>query len=140
MGRTSVIQPKTVFALWLDAAMQEKDWEKKTLSLHSGVGQSSISQIMSGIRKPSRDMVARLAAALSGPDADERTAAALLNAGLKAAGFASIDTDYEADPDIQMIVEAYSGSTETGKRAIKSAAELAMEMAREGSIGKRAQD
>lgn len=36
-------------------------------------------------------MVTRLAAALSGPEADERTAAALLNAGLKAAGFAGTD-------------------------------------------------
>lgn len=109
----------------------------RALAARVGITHPRISQLENG-DEASRDMVTRLAAALSGPDADERTATALLNAGLKAAGFAS-DTEYDADPDIQMIVEAYSGSTEIGKRAIKSAAELAMEMAREGSIGKRAE-
>ena len=138
MPRTPTVEPSTEFAIWLDAALQSKGWERKTLFAKAGVGQSSISQIMAGIRKPSRDMVERLARALSPDDADEYTARALLNSGLSAAGFRAEDD--ELAPDIQMIVEAYSGGTDTGRRAIKSAAELALELAREGAIGgKRAE-
>ena len=48
------------------------------------------------------------------------------------------ETEYESDPNFQIIAEAYRGASETGKRHIKSAAELAAELSRENSIGKRA--
>lgn len=48
-----------------------------------------VSNLERGARNASRDMVGRLAAALAGPDPDEHTATALLNEGLRAAGFTS---------------------------------------------------
>lgn len=91
MPKPATIAPATDFAHWLIDTMNERGWERKTLSINSGVGQSSISQIIGGLRAPSRDMVERLARALSTDDADDRTARALLNVGLKAAGFTAGD-------------------------------------------------
>lgn len=46
----------------------------------------------------------------------------------------------EMDPDFQFVGDAYYGVPDAGRRMIKSAAELALEMSREGAIGgKRAE-
>ena len=127
------------FANWLAATRKSRDISQEILAEAAGVTQEYISGLERGVRNPSKKMVIAAAAALAPDDADEHSQQELLNAGLWAAGLAPTnEVEYELDPDIQMIVEAYSGGTDRGKRAIKSAAELALEMSRENSIGKRA--
>jgi transcriptional regulator with XRE-family HTH domain len=92
VGRIGTRQPTTDFGEWLLAEIERRGWERKTLAAKSDVGFTTVSQIIAGLRNPSRDMVTRLASALSSEDASERTARALLNAGLKAAGFAAEET------------------------------------------------
>lgn len=91
MGRLNTRQPATAFGEWTLTEIDARGWERKTLAVKSGVGITSVNQIVAGVRNPSRDMVERLARALAPEDADEHTARALLNAGLKAAGFAPAD-------------------------------------------------
>jgi len=104
MPKPATIEPATEFAYWLTDAMRERGWERKTLALNSGVGQSSVSQLIGGLRSPSREMVERLALSLSPEDADEHTARALLNGGLRAAGFAP--TEDAGDPLDTIVHEA----------------------------------
>jgi len=89
VGRISIRQPTTAFGEWLQAGLDERGWERKTLAVKSEAGITSVNQIIAGLRNPSREMVEKLARALAPEDADEHTARALLNAGLKAAGFAT---------------------------------------------------
>lgn len=107
------------------------------------VTQPMVSNLERGTRNPSRDMVERLTRALLPDDADDHTARALLNAGLKAAGFATNEITYGLDPDALRRAEQYSGFSPIQRRivdgAYKTAEELALEMDREGSIGKRAE-
>ena len=93
MPKPPTTQPATEFARWLESEMQSRGWERKTLALASGVGQSTISQIIGGVRKPSRDMVKRLARALPPSDGDLGTSRSLIRAGFKAAGFSPTEAD-----------------------------------------------
>ena len=91
--RERMVQPKDSFMIWLRSTRKAKGWTMEALADATEITQPFVSGLERGIRNPSRDMVTRLAAALSGPDADEHMANALLNAGLRAAGFAGTD-DY----------------------------------------------
>ncbi len=54
-------------------------------------------------------------------------------------GYALAPIEYETDPDLQMVVEAYRGASDNGRRHIKGAAELALEVSREGAVGRHAE-
>ena len=82
----------TDFGDWLRRERSSRGLTMEMLSDRADTAPAVVSNLERGTRNPSRDMVMRMAAALAGQEADERTASALLNAGLKAAGFASADT------------------------------------------------
>ena len=90
MGRISTRHPTTVFGEWLFAELEHRGWERKTLAVKSGVGITTINQIIAGVRNPSREMVTRLVAALPKPIPGERASNTLLDKGLQAAGFAPV--------------------------------------------------
>lgn len=131
----------TPFGMWLKTTRNERGMTLEAVADRADTAQPVVTNLERGTRNPSRDMVARLARALMPGDTDIEDGAyrRLLNAGLKAAGFLP-EVEAELDPDLQMIVENWDGMTPTGKRHMKSAAELALEMSREGAIGgKRAE-
>jgi len=130
----------TPFGTWLKTTRNERGMTLEAVADRADTAQPVVTNLERGSRNPSRDMVARLARALMLSDADIEGSIyhRLLNAGLKAAGFLP-EMETELDPDLQMIVENWDGMTPTGKRHMKSAAELALEMSRENSIGKRAE-
>ena len=117
MPRTPTTEPSTDFARWLVSEMEARGWERKTLALVSGVGQSTISQIIGGIRKPSRDMVERLVISLAVPNTDDHTARARLSTGLVSAGFAPSDIVLEVEyaPILDELRSAsYDGGLDSG--------------------------
>ncbi len=139
MATTETNTERSLIAHWLKENRLKRGLTQEEVASAADVDTTYISKIELGKKSPSRKVVEKFALALASSEADEDSYRSLLNAGLKAAGFApTSEIEYETDPDIQMIVEAYSGGTDRGKRAIKSAAELALEMSRENSIGKRA--
>ena len=83
------------FAKWLYEERSSRGLTMVVLAGRAGVSHPRIVQLEKG-DSPSRDMVARLASGLSGDDPDEHTSAALLNAGLNAAGFASVQPEPSA--------------------------------------------
>ena len=103
------------FASWLQSSRKSRGLTQDALADLSEVDQGLISKYERGALPCPRLTVYALAAALSGPEADERTTAALLNAGLRAAGFASlsevIEVQYEAILD-ELHSASYSGGLE----------------------------
>lgn len=81
--------PTSPFGEWLRVARGERGLTMEMLAERADTAAPVISNLERGTRNPSRDMVDRLAHALSPDDADERTFRALHTAGLKAAGFAA---------------------------------------------------
>ena len=86
----------TVFGEWLREARAGRGYTMEALAEIADTAAAVISNLERGTRNPSRGMVRRLAAALTSPAADDHTAEALLNSGLKAAGFATAPTDATA--------------------------------------------
>ena len=95
--KTTVPQMKTTvtrdtpFGQWLSENRQRRGLTMEALADASNITQAMVSNMERGTRNPSRDTIASVSRAFSSQGADERTARALLNAGLKAAGFASTD-------------------------------------------------
>ena len=151
MPRQPIQSELSEFGLVLDEFLKERGWSQTQLSTETDpeVSQGQLSNYRYGRRNPKPETISVLARALTPRQADRneesRAYHRVLNRLRHAAGLRSLtsnsadEIEYEIDPDIQMITEAYSGATPSGKRAIKSAAELALEMSREGSIGKRAE-
>ena len=141
---TEVNAEMSEFALWLLRACERAGMSQSRLSELAGLDRSYLNRIMNSYKpayryykRPSyektlaigqvlRDIRGAMQAAGHIDEYEQRT------------GQAVSEIEYAPDPTIQMIVEAYSGGTDTGKRAIKSAAELALEMSREGAHGRRA--
>lgn len=103
VGRIGTKQPTTAFGEWLLEEIEGRGWERKTLAIQSNVGITSVNQLVSGERSPSRDMIGRLVCALTPDRADEHLTRALLNAGLKAAGFAALDESLSEHPAISYL-------------------------------------
>lgn len=132
-------QSKSPFQTWLSSNRRDRDITQEELEEKSGIDQGIISKYERGLLVPSkRENIVSLAKALAQPGASEHTSRILLNEGLRSAGFLP-ELEAELDPDLQMIVENWDGMTPTGRRHMKSAAELALEMSRENSTGKRAE-
>ena len=133
-------------ARWLRTSRVSRGLTIRELAALAGISHPRISQIEGG-DTATRDMIERLARALSPEGADEHTARALLNAGLKASGFAGLDDEitYIPNPAERTLLERYSNSDEAGRRLIDETAEMAAERAalrasRAGAIGGRAGD
>lgn len=77
------------FADWLRNARAHRGLTMQVLGELADISHASVSKIESGRANPSRDMVQRLAAALTPDGADERTRASLLRDALYAAGFSA---------------------------------------------------
>ena len=96
-AETMVLQMKTLttqntpFGQWLRSHRQSRGLTMESLADASNITQAMVSNLERGTRNPSRETIVSLSRALSSQGADERAAAALLNAGLRAAGFASAD-------------------------------------------------
>ena len=85
MPRPSTKPPKrSPFANWLILARRERGWSQTALADAASVSPAAISKIESG-GAFSRDMVERLARALTPDEADEHVFRSLLNAGIRAA-------------------------------------------------------
>lgn len=119
----------------IKSARREKKLTLKELSAISGLTTGYIGNVENGYINPKRGPVVpsdeslrSLSLALDIPTVEMHAA---LGRGP--------ELEAELDPDLQMIVENWDGMTPTGKRHMKSAAELALEMSRESSIGKRAE-
>jgi len=80
-------------AVWLRSARDARGMSVRALAERAGISHPRISQIEGG-DSATRDMVERLATALSPGDEDSYTSQQLLNAGLKAAGFATNEAIY----------------------------------------------
>ena len=143
--KTAFTEDLTLFADWLREARKRRGLTQTELSEMSGVDQGLISKYERAALSCPKQTVYALAYALSQEDADERTGRALLNSGLKAAGYAPIPDELtvELDPDALALAEGYSGLPDYARQivdsAYKSASKLALEMDRESSIGKRAE-
>ena len=150
------------FGEWMVSARKARGLSQEALAEAAGVTQEYISGLERGVRNPSKKMVLSAAKALTPTDADEHTSQVLVNTGLRAAGFASNnEIKYIVNPDTARIAEAYDNAPQRIQKAVdallapdeeyseeytrpnpsgrKSAAELAFEMERESSIGKRAE-
>ena len=79
------------FAFWLQSSRKSRGLTQDALADISEIDQGLISKYERATLQCPRRTVYALAAALSGTSADERIADALLNAGLRAAGFAGTD-------------------------------------------------
>ena len=123
--RQTKVAAITDFGDWLRRERSSRGLTMEMLSDRADTAPAVVSNLERGTRNPSRDMVTRLAAALAGPEADERTTAALLNAGLRAAGFASlsevIEVQYEAILD-ELRSASYSGGLDS--RDVSEVAEI----------------
>lgn len=130
------------FAAWLHTARKARGYTQERLSELSSVDQGLISKYERAILQCPKPTVRALGIALCPEDADEHTARALLNAGLKAAGFAGLDDEitYIPNPAERTLLERYNNSDEAGRRLIDETAEMAAERAalrasRAGAIG-----
>lgn len=96
-AETMVVQMKTLttqntpFGQWLRSHRQSRGLTMESLADASNITQAMVSNLERGTRNPSRETINSLSRALSPQGADERTAQSMLNAGLRAAGFASFD-------------------------------------------------
>ena len=102
----------TDFGAWLRHERSAFGLTMEMLSERADTAPAVVSNLERGTRNPSRTMVTRIAAALSGPGADEHTSAALLNAGLNAAGFASAQPEPSAvkSPIPTSVIEFFDGT------------------------------
>ena len=119
---------ETPFAKWLYEERNSRGLTMVVLAGRAGVSHPRIVQLEKG-DTPSRDMVARLAAGLSANSADEHTTAATLNAGLRAAGFAT--TDEPTTRPMMMFLEQkvrYSADGETRDLTPAEADQLVSEL------------
>lgn len=159
------------FARWLVENINRRGWSVQRVADHADMHVSQLHKIIksylptySQYQRPGYDKTVAIGRLFndvrgalesagyedltSSPEnADEHTARALLNAGLKAAGFAGLDDEitYIPNPAERTLLERYSNSDEAGRRLIDETAEMAAERAalrasRAGAIGGRAGD
>ncbi len=127
------------FSSWLRKVRAAQGLTMRDLAALAGTTHPRISQIENG-DTPSRDMVERLARALSPDDADEHTARALLNAGLKAAGFApASDLDYDEHEVIDYLRGKPEPQQDKALKILKSIFDEDDALDNAGNVGKRAE-
>lgn len=91
MGRPSnPVGLGNTFGHWLRSAREARGLTQEDLGDLANSKAGVVSFLEHGKRNPTREMVERLANALTQPDADAHTRAALLDEGLLAAGFAPV--------------------------------------------------
>lgn len=145
MAKRNNLEEMPAISQWLFIARRRAGKSQDQVAEAADIDTTYVSKIELGHKTPSKKVIMKLSEALTESGGDERTARALLNAGLRAAGFASDDNEitYDLDPDALSLAEGYSGLPGFARRivdnAYKSASELALEMDRENSIGKRAE-
>jgi len=87
MGRPTIVDNITPIGRWLDEHIEAAGLNIKSLGIKAGVAQSSISQIRHGVHVPSKDMVKKLALALTDPEAEESFVKRRIDSALMAAGY-----------------------------------------------------
>jgi transcriptional regulator with XRE-family HTH domain len=119
MARPAIMENITDFGKWLDEHIEDAGLNIKSLGIKAGVAQSSISQIRHGIHIPSRDMVKKLAIALSDSDADDSLVKRRIDSALMTAGYLpeysrtfAVQTDQA--PIYQSIAEALYVASQNG--------------------------
>lgn len=55
------------FSMWLTQELNERGWHNSELARRSGMGNSTVSQILSGVKKPGWDFCANVAKAFGYP-------------------------------------------------------------------------
>ena len=141
---------------WIDENLDRRGWGVRTLAEIAGVSSPRVTQLRQG-DGTTRDMIERLAAAFLNTESEASTRHRILNAGLQAAGFATEEIIYTRNPDTARIAERYDNASYRIQKIVeailadddedvapvrprhKSAAELAAELDRENSLGKRAE-
>jgi transcriptional regulator with XRE-family HTH domain len=99
MKKTTTIERSTPFGQWLTDARIHRGLTMEAVAERGGTTQGMVSSLERGTRNPSRDMVYKLAEALSGSDYSINAAKILLRDGLTAAGFLPTkDLDEDIDP------------------------------------------
>lgn len=84
VGRIPTIEAVSPFGEWLESLMRDYGLNRKMLASRAGVGTTTVGNWIAGLRFPKKSTIERIAGALS---KDAENARALLNAGLRAAGF-----------------------------------------------------
>lgn len=126
------------FGRWLRDSRTRRGLTMEALAEIAETSQVAISNIERGNRNASRDMVEKLARALLPEDADEYTARALLSAGLKAAGFATEDVEYDDHEVIEYLRGKPPTLQDKAMRMLKAAFDEDDAIDNAGNIGKRA--
>lgn len=85
MGRVKTVRAREELIEWLNNAVKSSGLSPSAFARLAGVGQSSVSQILSGKRGVSHEMVRKLAAAASLNETDETKRQRLINEGIRAA-------------------------------------------------------
>lgn len=140
MGRVATALPSTPFGEWLNEIVNQRGIERKSVAIKADIGKTSVTQLINGERKPSKEMVQRLAAALVPADADPEYAHRLLQEGLKAAGFAYDLPDYDEDEDIAFFRGLPTDQRQKALKVWKAMFDEDDAKADAGNIGKRAED
>ena len=116
--KLSVVPDGSKFGAWLREARTSRGLTMDDVGDRADCTQSAVSNLERGVRNPSRDMVVRLARALSNDDMSEASIVRLVNQGLVAAGFQPMG-DTEPDPAHDDLLEAgYSELSEEARRTI----------------------
>jgi transcriptional regulator with XRE-family HTH domain len=112
------------FAEWLKQAREASGLSGNMLADRSGVDQSTVSKLESGVRNPSPEMIDSLAAALAGEGAEEADVLRLSRAGRRAAFLPDDDNDPDLPDDEMALLERYRGMTPNGKTRYVKMADL----------------
>ena len=127
------------FGVWLRQARKARGWTMETLAVSADITQPYVSGLERGIRQPSRDMVERLARALSPKEVDDQRERMLLNAGLKAAGFAPVSDDRDDHEVIDYLRGKPEQLQDKAMKILKAAFDEDDAEDDAGNIGKRSE-
>ena len=144
------------FGMVLDEFLSERGWNQTQLSAETEpeVSQGQLSNYRYNRRRPKPETLAIIARALTpriaDQDEEERKYHRILNRLRHATGLRPVsgkslieEITYDLDPEALRVAEQYSGLPDYARRivdnAMKSASELALEMDREGALGRRAE-
>ena len=133
------VKRNTPFGQWLSENRQRRGLTMESLADASDITQAMVSNMERGTRNPSRETIAKLSYALSPLGADEHTARSLLNAGLKAAGFASADNDFDDHEVIDYLRGQPEAVQDKALRMLKAAFDEEDAKDNAGNIGRKAE-
>ena len=111
VGKQSTTEPVTPFGYWVTSVIVEYGLNRKTFASRAGVGTSTVSNWIAGLRSPKRDTIKKIALGVSH---DEVMRRALMLAGFRAAGFTEdIGGEQKDSPAAQLVQEKLGETTIT---------------------------